>query len=983
MPARARTALIALFIALGLVVPPAGAAGLAELSISATVDGVAGPITALPGTTATVEFAVTNSGSERLYSLYLWFDGVGLVDCLARDLEPGATTVCATLITVEEGPSLLEATATAWPADGDGASAAVVVEVEGVADAGDPPAPAPAPQGPLSMDVFVEGDPASRGAIAEVVAGTEVPVTFELTNSAALTLYSVYLTFDPVGRVACPERHLRPLSTMVCEATVVAPEGRADFAAVVKAWPDGGEVTDEVTVSIDGIPAVDDGLVNLALGRPTAHASSPQWSIGTDAGLAVDGDRAGDLADGSVAITYRVSEAWWEVDLGAVRTIDHVVLWNRTDCCSERLRQFHVFVSDVAFEARDIKGTTSQDGVLDVYVSDEAGKKMEIPIGRTGRFVRVQLDYLDAVLALAEVEVMGPADAPAPAVPAPAPSVALEVRADDAVTASPGPTLTPGDPVTFTYLVTNTWNGDLWSPYVWHESVGGADCPRGRIAPGETVVCSRASVVLAGAHADLVTVQAWPSDDGEASASVTAHVVGGNATAGPALDLEVLANGSDADLAPGVSVAAGADVTYRYQIENTGTETLWALTLWHDGIGEVSTCPQDGLAPGDAVDCELVAPAEIGEHAADVTAWAWDAAGGRASDADPVVTTAPLVAAVAGITLEARVNGDDADSSPGPMIGVGERVEFTFDVTNSGSTTLYGVWVSAPGVDGITCPERRLEPGASTTCSASALAEPGPNATIARSVAYDAGDNEVTGTDRIAWYVPESNGAAVRLEFLVDGLNGETPWGPRLREGDVATFTYLVANVGGVELTGIEVSDDDHGAVPCPTDRMAPGSTVICSLEEVMTLRRMETWATVTASGGGEAVTDRERLYYHVKPFGREDDLVLEVTINGIDADTPPGPVLEAGTRATIRYVVTNNAYQATMYSAQVIDPRVPASQMICQGGPTLGHYLSMVCEATITVTAGSWSNLVTAVAWSTNGSRLDASDRIHYTGVT
>ena len=70
------------------------------------------------------------------------------------------------------------------------------------------------------------------------------------------------------------------------------------------------------------------------------------------------------------------------------------------------------------------------------------------------------------------------------------------------------------------------------------------------------------------------------------------------------------------------------------------------------------------------------------------------------------------------------------------------------------------------------------------------------------------------------------------------------------------------------------------------------------------------------------------------------------------------------------------------MWSAEILDPRVPAGQMSCSGGPTLGHYQSMICTATIVVEGGQWSNLVIGHAWSNNGPRLDASDRIHYYGI-
>ena len=137
-----------------------------------------------------------------------------------------------------------------------------------------------------------------------------------------------------------------------------------------------------------------------------------------------------------------------------------------------------------------------------------------------------------------------------------------------------------------------------------------------------------------------------------------------------------------------------------------------------------------------------------------------------------------------------------------------------------------------------------------------------------------------------------------------------------------------------------------------------------------------------TDGAGEEGAADTERLYYHVKSHGREDLLRLEVSINGVDADAAPGPTLPVGSTATIRYVLTNNANTAHKWSATILDHRVPTSAMRCSGGPTLGHYQSMVCTATIRIQAGQWSNQVIGYAWSNNGPRLDASDRLHYYGM-
>jgi hypothetical protein len=287
--------------------------------------------------------------------------------------------------------------------------------------------------------------------------------------------------------------------------------------------------------------------------------------------------------------------------------------------------------------------------------------------------------------------------------------------------------------------------------------------------------------------------------------------------------------------------------------------------------------------------------------------------------------------------------------------------------------------VNLPGFGTVTCAQRQLAPGASSTCSVNLSPPSGNYGGNARATAYNAGGEAIEALDRFHFFIPESNDASVRVEFLVDGLNGDNPSGPRIREGEVLTFSYVVANVGGTELTGIRVTDTEVGAIDCPRATIQPGEVIVCTRTRVATLIETSILATVRTD---EGVADNERLYYHVKPYGREDQIILEVSINGVDADSVPGSNLRVGETAVIRYVLSNRANTATVWSAEILDPWVPIGQLSCSGGPMLGHYQSMVCTATIVIQEGQQSNLVVGHAWSNNGPRLDASDRVNYVGV-
>lgn len=62
--------------------------------------------------------------------------------------------------------------------------------------------------------------------------------------------------------------------------------------------------------------------------------------------LAIDGDTNGNYAAGSVAHTNGTEAGWWEVDLAGLEAITSITIWNRTDCCEERLTNYTVTVMD-------------------------------------------------------------------------------------------------------------------------------------------------------------------------------------------------------------------------------------------------------------------------------------------------------------------------------------------------------------------------------------------------------------------------------------------------------------------------------------------------------------------------------------------------------------------------------------------------------------------------------------------------------------
>jgi len=150
------------------------------------------------------------------------------------------------------------------------------------------------------------------------------------------------------------------------------------------------------------------GGSNLALGAAATQSSTLAGYPTAVPSSAVDGNTDGNFFDGSVTHTNADQNAWWQVDLGSAATINSVVIWNRTDCCSSRLSDYWVFVSNTPISPIDTPAAlVIRPGVFSSHQTTAPNPFAAIPVGGVqGRFVRVQLNGTDN-LSLAEVQVLG------------------------------------------------------------------------------------------------------------------------------------------------------------------------------------------------------------------------------------------------------------------------------------------------------------------------------------------------------------------------------------------------------------------------------------------------------------------------------------------------------------------------------------------------------------------------------------------------
>lgn len=143
--------------------------------------------------------------------------------------------------------------------------------------------------------------------------------------------------------------------------------------------------------------------INLAQGRTATQSTDLNGGV---ASKGVDGNIDGNFADGSVTSTGYDTNAWWEVDLGGDQDIDAVQIWNRTDCCYDRTADFYVFISSEPFTTRVVDTLLDDPNVWAFKVKEQAGRPTTVPVGTTGRYVRVELEGKNN-LNMAEVQVYG------------------------------------------------------------------------------------------------------------------------------------------------------------------------------------------------------------------------------------------------------------------------------------------------------------------------------------------------------------------------------------------------------------------------------------------------------------------------------------------------------------------------------------------------------------------------------------------------
>ncbi|MEM6631150.1 MAG: discoidin domain-containing protein, partial [Bacteroidota bacterium] len=155
--------------------------------------------------------------------------------------------------------------------------------------------------------------------------------------------------------------------------------------------------------------------INLALGKQTQQSST---KASGHSSLAVDGKlTGGDPWNGEIQHTQKEIQPWWQVDLGQVAQLSEIQLYNRTNCCQERLRNFVVLLSEQPFpETSNLDQLLSNPSIEAVSYAGATQVQYVFTSGAQARYVRIQLRGT-ASLHMAEVVVTGCLPTEAPSIP--------------------------------------------------------------------------------------------------------------------------------------------------------------------------------------------------------------------------------------------------------------------------------------------------------------------------------------------------------------------------------------------------------------------------------------------------------------------------------------------------------------------------------------------------------------------------------------
>ncbi len=811
---------------------------------------------------------------------------------VSQSLSGASTPSCGATTLAPGASTTCTSTYTTTQADAD---AAAVVDIA-TATASNPQSTAVSATGAQKT---VTGTPASSlGLVTSSptasfsAAGNTVAYSYAVTNTGATTLSSIGVSDNHVagGGVSCPQSSLAPGASETCTASY----------HVTQSEVDAGSVTNSATASASNPKG--SSVASSASGATVTAA--PASSLGlTASSLASSYSTAGTV----IAYRYLVTNTG-QTTLHGLGVTDSRVSGANLTCPQTTLAP---------------GASMTCTGTYQVTQSDVDSGSL------AGSATAAGLNPGNSAVSSAVSSITVTASA--------TPSLSLIVQA------GPGGYTKTGDTLSYRYLLVNLSPVTVHGISIGddHVTAGNLSCPQSTLAPQAFELCTGSYTTTAGdVTAGAVTNAATANGLSPANAAVASTPSSATVTMTPVAALTIAASATSSGF-----TVAGQTLTYHYLVTNTGNGTLHNVGVTDDHVSAGSiSCPQPTLAAGASETCTgtyttTQADTDTGAVTTTSTAAAKDPSNATVSSVSSTVTVSGTPSSTIALTMSSTSSGY---ASAGDVLG------YHYQVTNSGATTVRGVWVADGHVAGagVSCPQTVLIPGASETCTASVTASQADvdagsitsTATVAaldpKGVALSAAASSVT--------VTATTSAALTLAI-------SSPSNGFHAAGDALGVVYLVHNTGSVTVHGLSVSDDHvtAGNLSCPSTTLAPGASMACSGTYLVN-------QTDADAGGVTAVATAVGL----KPGGAGvSSPSASVTVTGtlvsslgLAVSSPTAGYGVAGDTVALRYLVTNTG--ATTVHGIGVTHSLAAADLSCPQS-TLAPGASQTCTATHSITQG------------------------------
>jgi hypothetical protein len=439
----------------------------------------------------------------------------------------------------------------------------------------------------------------------------------------------------------------------------------------------------------------------------------------------------------------------------------------------------------------------------------------------------------------------------------------------------------------------------------------------------------------------------------------------------PRIEIEKRTNGQDANVEPGPFIPVGAPVLWEYIVRNTGGVRLTQIEV-EDDRGVQVTCPQNALNPGESMTCTGHGTAEACQYENLGTVTAKTPPGGSVDAED---LSHYFGSQNAKIDIETAVNGDDADSAPGPQVQKGSPLQWSYFVTNNGDVSLAEIQVSDEKGLALSCPKTSLRPGEAMICTASGTAASGLYSSAGAASGKPPCGPAVSDSDPVNYFGKTDNPPGLKIEKRTNGQHYTQTPGASVAVGSTVTWSYLVTNTGSVTLTNVKVTDDKVSSISCPKTTLQAGESMTCTASGIAAAcQYMNTGTAVGTPPTGPDLTVQDWSFY----FGQAHPAIdIDKRTNGQDAPAAPGPMINVGSPVQWTYTVKNTG-DVALANVTVTDDKgvaVSCPKNALQPGE------SMTCTASGTAVAGQYENTGTATGKPPCGNAVSDSDVSHYFG--